>query len=58
MLFTAYGVKFKMLAQTYMTIKKDRAGTESNQRKNLYFSMAEECHLMAAALKHLGRQYA
>lgn len=53
--FAAWGALFSQKAQTYMTIKKAKSGTENNMKKNIYFSMSKECHEMAAALKYMVR---
>lgn len=51
--FSAYGMKFKMQAKLYETIKRDKAGTPNNYKKDIYYSMSEQCHKMADALKYL-----
>lgn len=55
--FTVWGNIFAAEAATYMTIKKAKAGTENNYKKNIYFTMSEECHKLAAALKYQARTY-
>ncbi len=55
--FQAAGVKFKMLAIFYTTLKKGRAGTDDNYRKNVYYAMGEQCELMANSLKYVVRRY-
>src|SRR6478735_4249821 len=52
----AYSFKFRMLGQVYMTIKQGKAGTPENKRKNVYFSVSEACHELAAALKYIVRE--
>lgn len=53
--FAAWGSLFNQKAQTYMTIKKDRAGTDNNMKKNVYFSISKDCYEMSAALKYMVR---
>lgn len=47
---------FKMKGQAYMTIKKGKAGTDENHKKNVYFSVSEQCRDLATALKYLARE--
>lgn len=47
---------FKMKGQTYMTIKKGKAGSDDNHKKNVYFSVSEQCRDLATALKYLARE--
>lgn len=49
----ALSFRFKMQAQTYMTIKTGRSGTDENKKKNVYFSASEQCHELAGAMKYL-----
>lgn len=44
---------FKMKGQKYMTIDKGKAGSDENHKKNVYFSVSEQCHDMAQSLKYL-----
>lgn len=48
----AYAFKFKMMGQVYMTIKQGKAGTEENKKKNVYYSVSDQCHELASALKY------
>lgn len=43
--------KFAIQAAIYTTLKKDRAGTEFNMRKNIYYTLAEQMDKLAAAMK-------
>lgn len=54
-IFTSYGLKFKMQAKVYETFKRDKAGTVNNYKKDIYYSMSEQCHKMADGLKYLVR---
>lgn len=47
----AYSAKFAIQATIYTTLKKDRAGTEFNMRKNIYYTLAEQMDKLAAAMK-------
>lgn len=51
-----YAFKFRMQAQTYMTIKQGKAGTPENKKKNVYFSISEACHELASAMKYIVRE--
>ena len=51
----AYASKFAILATVYSTIKKDRAGSENNNKKNLYYTLADSMSQLVAALKYLAR---
>jgi hypothetical protein len=39
----------------YATIKKDRAGTDNNHRKNVYYSTKEALDSLVSALKYVAR---
>jgi hypothetical protein len=52
-----YAFKFRMMGQVYMTIKKGTGGSNENQKKNVYFSVSEQCHELAQTLKYLAREY-
>ena len=54
--FQALSFKFKMMAQTYMTIKQGKAGSDENKKKNVYFSLSELCQEMTNTLKYLVRE--
>lgn len=47
---------FKMKGQAYMTIKKGRSGSEENHKKNVYFSVSEQCHDLAQTLKYIAKE--
>jgi hypothetical protein len=55
--FQAASVKFNTLAIFYTTLRKGRAGTDDNYRKNMYYAMAEQCDKMAQSLKYIVRRY-
>lgn len=57
MKFQAASVKFNTLAIFYTTLRKGRAGTEDNYRKNMYYAMADQCDKMAQSLKYIVRRY-
>lgn len=48
----AYSAKFAVMATVYSTIKKDRAGTENNNKKNIYYTMADSLDKLVQALKY------
>ena len=52
----AYAFKFRMMGQAYMTIKRAPAGTPENMKKNVYFSISDQCHELAAALKYIVKE--
>lgn len=52
----ALAFKFRMMGQTYMTIKKGMSGSTENQKKNVYFSTSEACHELASALKYVAKE--
>jgi len=47
--------KFAVKAVEYATIKKDRAGTENNHKKNIYYSTKEALDRLVDALKYAAR---
>lgn len=51
----AISAKFAVKAVEYATIKKDRAGTENNHRKNIYYSTKEALDRLVDALKYAAR---
>ncbi|AXH49213.1 hypothetical protein HWB76_gp189 [Streptomyces phage Blueeyedbeauty] len=51
----AISFKFAVKAVEYATIKKDRAGTENNHRKNVYYSTKEALDRLVDALKYAAR---
>lgn len=52
----AYALKFRMVGVKFMTIDKGRAGTPENNKKNVYYSMSEQCHEMAQSLKYICKE--
>lgn len=52
-----YAFAFRMKGQAYMTIKKGPGGSPENNKKNVYFSVSEQCHELAQTLKYLVREY-
>lgn len=51
----ALSFKFSMKAVEYSTIKKDRAGTENNYKKNVYHSVRDALNDLVSALKYVAR---
>lgn len=51
-----YAFKFKMMGLAFMTIKKGKAGTPENAKKNVYYSVSEQCDSMAQSLKYLVKE--
>lgn len=51
----AMSTKFSMLAAVYSTIAKDKAGTENNNKKNIYYSAKESIDKLVDALKYVVR---
>ena len=51
-----YAFKFRMMGQVYMTIQKGASGSAQNHKKNVYFSVSEQCHELAQMLKYLARE--
>jgi hypothetical protein len=51
----AISFKFAVKAVEYATIKKDRAGTDNNNRKNIYYSVKEALDSLVSALKYAAR---
>jgi hypothetical protein len=56
LLMQAYAFKFRMQSKVYDSLKKGRAGTDENIRKNVYYSASEQCHELAQTLKYLLRE--
>lgn len=48
-----YAFRFRMQSKVYDTLKKGRAGSVENGKKNVYYSVSEQCHEMAQSLKYL-----
>jgi len=51
----ALSAKFSVMATYYSTIKRDRAGTESNHKKNVYYTMSDSINKLVDALKYSAR---
>ena len=51
----AMSTKFSILASVYSTIMKDKAGTENNKKKNVYYSVKESLDKLVDALKYVVR---
>lgn len=51
----AISLKFSVKAVEYATIKKDRAGTDNNNRKYIYRSTKEAVDRLVDALKYMAR---
>ncbi len=51
----AISFKFAVKAVEYATIKKDRAGTDANNKKNIYYSTKEALDRLVDALKYAAR---
>lgn len=51
-----FAFQFRMQAAVYTYIHKNKAGTEENVRKNVYFAASEQCHAMAQTLKYLVKE--
>jgi hypothetical protein len=53
----AISFKFAVKAVEYATIKKDRAGTDNNHRKNVYYSTKEALDRLVDSLKYAARAH-
>jgi len=53
----AMSAKFAILASVYSTILKDKAGTENNNKKNIYYTISSALGELAAALKYIVRSH-
>lgn len=51
----ALSTKYAVLAVTYSTIKRDKAGTPNNYKKNIYHSLKEALDRLCDALKYPAR---
>ena len=51
----AMSTKFAIMASIYSTIAKDKAGTENNNKKNVYYSAKESIDKLVDALKYVVR---
>lgn len=51
----ALSTKYALLAVTYSTIKRDKAGTPNNYKKNIYHSLKEALDKLCDALKYPAR---
>lgn len=47
----AMSTKFAVLASVYSTIAKDKAGTDNNNKKNIYYSVKESLDKLVDSLK-------
>lgn len=47
--------KFSVLASIYTTIKRDKAGTVNNNKKNLYYTLSNALDRLVDALKYTAR---
>lgn len=48
----AISAKFSVMAVIYATIKRDKAGSENNHKKNVYYSTKEALDRLVDALKY------
>ncbi len=53
----AMSTKFAVMASVYSTIMKDKAGTENNNKKNVYYSVKESIDKLVDALKYVVRYH-
>lgn len=51
----AMATKFSVLASFYSTIGKDKAGTINNNKKNVYYSIAQSINDLVSALKYTAK---
>lgn len=51
----AISLTLSVKASVYSTIKRDRAGTENNNKKNIYYSMRESVDNLVSALKYCAK---
>lgn len=51
-----YAFQFRMQAAVYTYLKRNKAGTEENTRKNVYFAVSEQCHELAQTLKYFCKE--
>jgi len=51
----AMSTKFAMMASVYSTIAKDKAGTENNNKKNIYYSLSSSINDLVSALKYTAK---
>lgn len=51
----ALSTKFSLLATYYATLGKDRAGTENNNKKNIYYSTKEAIDKLVDSLKYTAK---
>lgn len=51
----AMATKFSILASIYSTIAKDKAGTPNNNKKNVYYSLAQSINDLVSALKYTAK---
>lgn len=51
----SFSAKFQMLANYYTTISPGRSGTDSNKKKNVYYSISDTLDKLVSALKYTVR---
>lgn len=51
----ALSTKYAVLAVTYSTIKRDKAGTPNNYKKNIYYTLKEALDRLTDSLKYPAR---
>lgn len=51
----ALSAKYGILAVTYTTILRDKAGTPNNHKKNIYYSLSETLNKLTDAVKYSAR---
>jgi len=51
----ALSTKYAVLAVTYTTILRDKAGTDNNHKKNIYYTLKEALDKLCDALKYTAR---
>jgi hypothetical protein len=57
LLMQTYAFTFRMQAYKYMTIDKGKTGSDQFNKKNIYFSVSEQCHELAQTLKYIAKEY-
>lgn len=53
--FQAASMKFQTLSKYYTVVKPGNGSTEEKQRKEIYYTLADQCDKMANALKYAAR---
>jgi|SRR6185436_9021584 len=51
----ALSTKYAVLAVTYTTILRDKAGTDNNHKKNIYYTLKEALDKLVDGLKYQAR---